>query len=138
MAAGFEEIDHSGDVGIEAFGENLCELFEQLTRGLFGLLCRSAVQPRRRRHLIVRANSVEELVVDWLNEVIACGAIQGEMYGAVDVTTAEAGVVAGTVAGESIDTTRHDLRFDVKAATYHGIQVTTTPPSCRGRVIFDL
>ena len=39
MQKPFTEIDHSGDIGIEAHGADIGELLENATLGLFSLLC---------------------------------------------------------------------------------------------------
>jgi SHS2 domain-containing protein len=44
----------------------------------------------------------------------------------------------GVVRGEGVDVDRHALRFDVKAATYHGLVFRESASGCFARVIFDL
>ena len=135
------EIDHSGDIGVEARGTNLARLIENATRGLFALQYRGTVAARLQRSLSVSAQSIDDLLVDWLNEVIAESAARGELYCGVVVTNAGAfdgGFRAsGTVSGEAV-TAGHDLRFDVKAATYHALAVFEKEDGLVARVIFDL
>jgi len=133
----FVEIDHSGDVGIEALGEDLSELIVNLTYGLFSLLYRGEVKPVVERTLRVESQSIEDLLVDWLNEVIVIASTRGEAFGLVLVDTD--GLVAhGVLRGELINPERHEPRFDVKAATYHGLLVDRDKNGMRARVIFDL
>lgn len=132
------EIDHSGDVGIEARGRDMRELLANVTLGLFSLLYRGDVKPVRERVIRVKASSLEDLVVDWLGEVITLGGVHGELYGSVTVHDASDRSAAGVVCGEYVNAEGHELRFDVKAATYHGLSVTTDEHGLRVRVIFDL
>jgi SHS2 domain-containing protein len=138
VAVRFSEIDHSGDIGIEAEGRDLVDLIEGMTEGLFALFCRGGVAARVERRLEVTSTSVEDLLVDWLGEVIAAVGSHGELY--VDVEIVEAGdfFVKGVLSGEKVDEDRHDLRFDVKAATYHGLMIDKRGAGYFGRVIFDL
>jgi protein archease len=136
--AGFVEIDHSGDVGVEAWGATPAEAIENLTRGLFGLWCRGRVEPVVERAIEVRSESIGDLLVDWLSEVIACAATRGEVYGEVAVSADDERSARGVVRGETIDPARHRLRFDVKAATYHGLVFESTARGYHARVIFDL
>ena len=138
MEKPFTEIDHSGDVGIEARGRDVRELLANVTLGLFSLLYRADVKPVRERAIRVKAGSLEDLVVDWLGEVITLGGVHGELYGSVVVHDASEYSAAGIVRGESVDATRHQLRFDVKAATYHALSVEKDEHGLRARVIFDL
>ena len=138
MRKPFSEIDHSGDVGIEARGGDVRELLENVTLGLFSLLCWKDVEPVRERTIRVEADSIEDLVVDWLNEVIAIGSAHGELYVSVTVRDVSERSAEGVLRGESVDSDRHDLRFEVKAATYHALSVTRDENGARARVIFDL
>jgi SHS2 domain-containing protein len=134
----FAEIDHSGDVGIEARGRNVSELLTNATLGLFSLLYRGEVRPVVERVVRVESNSLEDLIVDWLGEVIAIGNAHGEMYQSVIVHDVDQLSAEGVLAGEPVDRDKHDLRFDVKAATYHALSVTKDDQGLRARVILDL
>jgi SHS2 domain-containing protein len=138
MTKQFAEIDHSGDIGIEAWGRDFAEMIENATRGLFGLLCRSEVQPVITREVRIESASAEDLLVDWLGEVISLSGAHGELYGGVTIRKTGEWYAEGALAGETFDATRHDLRFDVKAATYHGLTVEALESGFHGRVIFDL
>lgn len=151
MRGPFTEIDHSGDVGIEARGADVRELLENATLGLFSLLCWNAalpgqalpgqagqVEPVNERPIRIEADSIEDLLVDWLNEVIATGSAHGELYASVTVHDASEHSATGVLRGEPVDRDRHDLRFEVKAATYHALSVTRGENEQRARVIFDL
>jgi SHS2 domain-containing protein len=138
MKPGFAEFDHSGDIGIEASGATLAELLENATRGLFGLLYRGAVAPVAERNLAVTSQSHEDLLVDWLGEVITAASAFGEAYRSVEITRTGEFFAEGVLKGEPLDADRHDLRFDVKAATYHALEVTREGGRWHARVIFDL
>lgn len=138
MERGFREFDHSGDIGIEAWGSEPAELFEQMTLGLFGLMASGRVEERVERRLFASATTPADLVVNWLSEVISSAAARGEVYGGVVVHATSDLSVEGVVRGEAVDPARHALRFDVKAATYHGLLFEQRAGRYRARVIFDL
>lgn len=138
MSRGFTEIDHSGDIGIEAWGEDLAEMLANATRGLLGLMCRGGVEPVVEQRIDVSAVSAEDLLVEWLGEVITISAIRGELYATVEVERVGKWFAGGVLRGEKADPGKHDFRFDVKAATYHGVAVEKRGDGYRGRVIFDL
>lgn len=134
----FEEIDFSGDVGIDATGATLAELFGHVTAGLLSLMTSGAVEKSVTREVTASAGSSDDLLVDWLNEVIRLAATHGERYhDVVDVDVGET-AARGVLRGEAVDEARHRLRFDVKAATYHGLSVRREGNVWRARVVFDL
>jgi SHS2 domain-containing protein len=134
----FREIDHSGDVGIEATGADFVALLENLTQGLFALQYRGPVGREIERTIEVSSQSHADVVVDWLSEVIAlCGA-RGELYSQVEVGEASEGGARGILRGERFNEAQHQPRFDVKAVTYHKLDVTHDDHGWHARVIFDL
>ncbi len=137
-AGGFREIDHSGDVGLEAWGTTLPALLQHATRGLCALMTFSAVEPTVTRRIEVQAESLEDLLVDWLSAVILSAATHGELYASAEVVVSEDVVARGVVFGEPLDSTRHALRFDVKAATYHELLMEESADGYHARIIFDL
>jgi SHS2 domain-containing protein len=138
MRKPFEEIDHSGDVGIEARGATFPEMLTNATLGLLALACRNEPGSGIDRAIRVESSSAEDLLVDWLAEVLSLMGAHGEVYAGVEITNHGEWFAAGILRGEKTDPQKHDLRFDVKAATYHGLRVEHTGDGFVGRVIFDL
>lgn len=137
MRSGFSEIDFSGDVGIEAWGPTERDVLAQAAYGLFNLMVSGTVRPVISRRVTVTSDNAENLVVDWLNELISTASLNGEVYGEVDVRPAGESGIEAEVRGEAIGE-KHRLRFDVKAATYHRIVFRATENGFYIRVIFDL
>lgn len=138
MQKPFEEIEHSGDIGIEARGDDFAAMLSNATLGLFSLIRRTAPAPAIERVIRVESSSSEDLLVDWLSEVISLGGAHGEVYRSVEIARVGEWFAEGVLRGEKTDPRRHDLRFDVKAATYHGLAVEESGGRVVGRVIFDL
>lgn len=134
----FAEIDHSGDIGIEVSGKDLREVLENATMGLLSLLCRNEVQQVVERRIRVSSSSAEDLLVDWLGEVLSVVGIYGELYGTATIDRIGEWYAEGILSGERVDPEKHDLRFEVKAATYHRLIVERREDGYFGRVIFDL
>jgi SHS2 domain-containing protein len=138
VGPGFVEIDHSSDIGIEAWGKDLAESLQNATLGLLSLLSWNPVERVVERRIRVSSVSAEDLFVDWLGEVISMVGTHGELYGEVNVERAGEWFAEGVLRGEKIDPERHALRFDVKAATYHRLAVDKRSDGYHARVIFDL
>ena len=138
MKPPFREFDHGGDIGIEAWGTDLASMLENATMALFGLVSRGRVDRDAERTIRVSSASAEDLLVDWLGEVIALSGIHGEVYGAVRIDLTGEWFAEGVLLGERADPSKHEFRFDVKAATYHRLAVEKREDGYYGRVIFDL
>lgn len=134
----FREIEHSGDIGIEARGTDLRELFANAARGLFALMVRNRVGRTVARTVTVSSESGEDLLVDWLGAIISSADSNGEVYGDLEVTLLAGNRIEATLFGETVDARVHDLRFEVKAATYHELRLERTGTGYVARIIFDL
>ena len=73
-----------------------------------------------------------------LNPEQLAAATHGEVYGEVRVESADDRSAAGVVKGEAVDPARHELRFDVKGATYHALHYQQSDGRWSARVILDL
>ena len=122
----FELFDHTADLGLVGRGEDLGEALAWLASGMFSVVANlEAVEPRETIRVSVNATDREALAVDWLNELLfryeADGFLPKEFHVAIDA--GETGLDADCV-GEPADPQRHRLRSVVKAATYHGLQIS--------------
>lgn len=154
---------HTADVGIDARGDTLADLFTWAARGLARVLVGPGAGRKRptlsRSVDLPEAPDLEALLVDWLNHLVyLCETdrvypvwCELEIIGEDD--PAGVGVRIGQ-AGWSLRGTIHALPLPdvgpgggtmVKAATYHGLQVTRPAGGSRrgvrgyrARVILDI
>lgn len=137
--AGFALVDHTADTGIRGWAPDLDGLFAVMARGLFSVIADPAqVAPGPvRRTISLSADTVADLLHDWLEELNALHQIHGELYAAfapcVSGRTLEA-----EIRGEPLDAARHELRIEVKAVTWHGLKVESTSAGVEATVLLDI
>ncbi len=135
----FEVIEHTADIGIVARGASLAEVFEAAAEGMLSLIIDPAtVQNRAWLERRVEADDHEGLLVAWLNDLLAVLAVESFVPGVFVVDQICPGRLRATVHGEPYDPDRHRLLRDVKAATYHMIEVRQDDLGWSARVIFDV
>jgi len=138
-SGGYEYFDVAADVGVAAWGEDLPACLRQCALGVFNLIVPiQAVEPLESREVAARGASVETLLVNWLNECLYVHDLEG--FGVSDVTRPEitAKGVHAVLRGEPIDPSRHPRGTIVKAATFHGLEVTQTPGRVSARIVLDI
>lgn len=138
--AGHREIDHTADLGFELWAPDREGLFAEAVTGLAELCYdRSAVRPMQRRTVEVAADSAEELMVHWLQEVYLQLEGDGWLTSHAEEVVVEEGRVAGVLVGEPHDPDRHTLHTEIKAITYHGLAVRRDADGTwRATVIVDV
>lgn len=136
---GFEVIDHTADVGIVARAPTLPELFEVAAEGMFSFMIDPATVENRAWHeRKVEDGDREGLLVAWLNDLLLLLNADEFVPKAFVVDELTDHRLRATVHGEPVDPARHHFRLDVKAATYHAVQVSKENSGWMARVIFDV
>ena len=139
---GYRFIDHTADVAADLTGGTLGELFLSAAQALTDTITElSAVQPAVTQSVTLESDAVEDLLVDWLNELLYRFEVQNVLFADGSVTVEDrAGRwhLAAAVAGEPYDPARHPVRVLVKSATYHGLKVTHEQGTWRARIVFDI
>ena len=132
----YEELGHTADVGIRAYGATLEELFGNAAAGMFSLIADpEKVRPVGEVEVRVEGGDLEELMVNWLQELIFLHETQRLLLCSFDVVLKGLKLRA-YARGERIDKRRHDLKAVVKAVTYHNIKVD--PKRGVAEIIFDV
>jgi SHS2 domain-containing protein len=135
----FESIDHTADLGLVVWGETPAELFAVTAVALGELIAeRHARGELQERRVQAAGADWEDLLVNFLREVLFL--VHGEAFLPLecDIAAITPYELAATLRGEPYDPARHTWKREIKAVTYHGVEVTPTPEGWRGRVIFDV
>ena len=139
---GYRFIDHTADVAADLTGGTLEELFLSAAQALTDTITElSAVQPAVTQSVTLESGAVEDLLVDWLNELLYRFEVQNVLFADGSVTVEDrAGHwhLNAAVAGEPYDPARHPVRVLVKSATYHGLKVTHEQGTWGARIVFDI
>ena len=128
----FKYKEHEADMGIVGIGSTLEESFEEAAKAMFEIMTKTEkVKDRKKVTLEVNANTTEELLVEFLNELLFLKDSKGMLFSLFSTNIHkhkdENGIVKyvlkARVFGEPTDTQRHFLKTEVKAATYSGLKV---------------
>jgi SHS2 domain-containing protein len=134
----YEVLPHTADTAIIAYGATLFEVFENAAFGMFDTMFDLAqVSTTRSRPVVAAGDTVEELLVAWLSELLAEAETHGLAFSYFTVDRLEEGGVQGSAHGDPA--AGLELRGSpVKAATYHDLAVVEIPDGWWARVVFDV
>jgi SHS2 domain-containing protein len=139
---GYVFIDHTADVAADLSGPTLPELFRFAAQALTDTITDlSGVHPLVTQAVTLDAPTIEDLLVDWVNELIYRFEVHDLLVSDARVSiesTGERWVLGGTVAGEMLAPERHASRVLVKSATYHGLTVSEGASGWTARLVFDI
>src|SRR3989454_114791 len=132
----YEEIEHTADVGIRAYGATLDELFANAAEGMFSLVADlGSVKAVGEIEVRLEAEDLPTLLLRWLSELLYIHETQRLLFASFEVH-AEGTSLRGRARGEAIDKTRHELKLVIKAVTRH--RLTVDPRQGIAEVIFDI
>ena len=83
------------------------------------------------------APNVEELLVGWLRELLYQFSARDFLFKDFSIEEMDETHIKGIARGEKIDRKRHELKKEIKAATYHELKVERLNGKWRCQVIFD-
>jgi SHS2 domain-containing protein len=135
----FRFIDHTGDLGMEIYGQSLTDLFENAGEALFHVI----TDPLRVREKVERAialnyRDLETLMVDWLSQLLYLHDVEELLLMRFKVRNIDDGRFEALAWGEFFQEEHHIIRTGVKAVTFHQLEVKQQRDRWQARVILDL
>jgi SHS2 domain-containing protein len=139
----FSYMDHTGDVGVEIEADSLEDLLVDASKAFADILTDpSLIEARETVKLSVQALDPTELLLHWLEELLYLFDTRGLLATPkkLTISTNRDGTLRldAEIVGEEIDPSRHPVRVQIKAVTYHCLEVRQQGDRWLGRVIFDI
>ena len=132
-------LEHTADMGIEAEGDSLATLFQQMALGLRQIITACPdIRPQTEMIIEVVGMDREELLVNWLGELVFLLETRHFLPACFEIETIDEQRLRARVRGETFDPARHFLEREVKAITYHQIRVESTGKGWSAQVFVDL
>jgi SHS2 domain-containing protein len=126
VAAGqgrWEHFPHAADMGVRGFGATPAEAFASAALAMTAIITDPAgVRPERCERFGCEATDLEFLFYDFLNELVYRMAVEGLLFGRVEVTLDETRLAAAAW-GEPVDVARHQPVVEIKGATFTALAV---------------
>ena len=135
----FRILDHTADVGFEAFGFTLPEVFENAARAMAHLIADPAtIQPVEGVPIEVQGTDPPDLLVNWLSEILFRHDAERWLFCDFRVESLDDHAASGVAWGEKIDLARHRTNLMVKAITYHQLSLQQAAGGWRAQVYVDI
>jgi protein archease len=119
----YEFVEHTADLTFKACGSDLNTLFENAAEALEStLIMLEGVALRETTTIEMTSDSYEDLLYDWLAELLITFEVNrfAVKKSLVNITGLSLNAQCW---GEGIDPNKHTLNTEVKAVTYHDLQI---------------
>ena len=133
--------DHTADLGIEITAPDPASLFLEAARAVLAWLGDPVPQDDRPppEETAFRGRDLGDLLVDWLGEVLYQAQSLGRIPAPDAVLTFDGPALVARVAWIPINRRAHRIDREIKAVTYHRLEVTGSPGTgYRATLILDV
>jgi protein archease len=139
----YQTIDHTADIAIEISGNSLEDLFQTAYQAWYETVlgharCLSQVKKRKK----LQAFSPEELLVNFVSELNFWLMVKKWIVARIEKLelSEENGQLTLKViaTGQSFDPEKHELQAEVKAVTFHQLEIKQRGNNLYTRLVFDV
>lgn len=135
----FRVLEHTADIGFEAFGATREEVFVNAARALQDLsVDLGSIEAREKFAVEASGENSAELLVNWLSQLLYLFDAEGWVFRDFEIASFGETVLKGNALGEKFDRARHHVKLQVKAITYHQLEVGPTSQGWRAQVYVDI
>ena len=142
LAGGYRFLDHMTDAIIEAYGSTLEEAFENAAKALCDtMIDLKTVRAKREIKISAKGNDLYSLLFDWLDKVmllLVADRIAMSQF-SVKIKQHNNGYLLESIAGgEPLELDRHHYKVEIKAVTYHEMQIKQEKDMITAKFLLDL
>ncbi len=135
----FRTLEHTADVGFEAFGSTREEVFANAARALMDLIVDlDTIQPSEEVILQIGGPDPESVLVNWLSEILFLHDAERWLFRDFEIRDLQDDSLSAMARGEKFQRSRHQAKLLVKAITYHQLALEETPRGWRAQVYVDI
>jgi SHS2 domain-containing protein len=138
----YEIIEHTADIGIRVRARDLKEIFKNAASAMFDIMAEKKSQITNHKSqtenitIKQKAQNLEELFVNWLNELLSLSAIKELIFDDFKIDKLDEHNLEAKVIGAAMEDYR--LNFEIKAATYHALKIEKSKSGWQAEVILDV
>jgi SHS2 domain-containing protein len=132
----FEEIEHTADWALRVRGHDLRELLVNAARGMSRLLVSdlTVISTDVQRRFELDAFDAESLLVEWLSELAYWAEAEMLVFREFDLRQVTPTHLEAVVRGGRAP----NLQKQIKAVTYHNLEIIATDNGLEATVVFDV
>jgi SHS2 domain-containing protein len=139
MSEGYRTFDHTGDLGLEVWAETPERLYA-LAAIAVSAQVGEAEEPNAEVEVGVHrsAGDPEDLLVDFCNRALLEGEVHRALWTGARIERLTPVSLEGTLSGPRRDPRRQTFLREIKAVSFHDLELDLTPGRCRCRLILDV
>jgi len=119
----YETFEHKADIGIRGKATSVERAFCEAAMAMFSIEGNlKKIKKHKKIKIACKAENLEELFVEWLNQLLAQSSIQQMLFSKFSVQKIKNNKLKGYAYGSKIKK-EQELKIEIKAATYSQLKV---------------
>ncbi|MGD8226702.1 MAG: archease [Desulfobacteraceae bacterium] len=138
-ASDYTLLDHTADLRIKVYGTDLKDLFKGAGRALMHLMVKTEIPNKTRfMKISVSGEDLADLMVRWLGEILYLFSGESLVVSSIRIESVSASHLEATLETFPFEPEIHETLREIKAVTYHQIEVTEIANGWEAKVVFDV
>ncbi|MBU0548774.1 MAG: archease [Candidatus Omnitrophica bacterium] len=141
----YEIIDHTADLGIKVYGRDLEELFINSADAMFEVILGkqkpgALFEKKEFKKFLLHKNaqSIEDVFIAWMGELLYLFYTEGLIMKKADIQRLDSEAILADVSGPIFNPESYQIKTEIKAVTYHELEVQKTDKGYQAQIIFDI
>jgi len=135
----YVQLDHTGDIRIKVMGKTLKDLFVNAAYALFDLITDATKIDSELAETVEAAGiDHEEMLVNWLAELNYLFVTESKVFNRFEIEHFKNLELSATVIGEKFNARKHPFRNEIKAVTFHDLQIEQVGDHWETKIVFDI
>ena len=135
----YEQVPHTADIAARVFGETVPGLFENAAFAMFDIMADlGGLDADTVVKVELEAPDTESLLVAWLNELLYRSYLKQVLFFDFQIIALENNTLQAEARGRKMPDRRERMRTEIKATTYHALEIKKTGPGYEVTVVFDV
>lgn len=126
----YEYFDVTADIGFKAYGNNMNEAFENAGLAIFNIISDTKdISPNIAKSFEITSEDEVSLLYDYLEELLFFHEVDFMLFCEFDLNIEKVDgnyFLKATIWGEPIDWNKHERKTEIKAITFHRMEVNKT------------
>jgi len=140
---GYEFLEHTADAYVAAYGRDLAEAFENAAVAMFDVMTEvDEVESRVQERVEAEGEDKYSLLYSWLEALLARSQTNRMLYSKFRIlsmgNSARGWRLEARIWGEKFNPKKHLQKVEVKAVTYHRMEIIEEPGKVTLRFILDI
>jgi SHS2 domain-containing protein len=132
-------IDHTADFGIHVFGADIKALFETAARAMFDILVdHRTVKGSKEQQISLNGSDWPDLMANWLRELLYLWTGEALLVERAGIVSISEYKLSAIIMADPFDSRRHEIQEEIKAVTYHQLDVYEGSTGWESKIIFDV